>query len=142
VGGAQAAPSQDTALPGPVASEAAPLPVPPPTAMQKVSEMQETELKPPAGGRAVRTELHPATGTTGEGTVVGTADGVVVDVVAGAVVVDEGTVGLDRWAAVGVADEHAQARAPHAATHINAAHRRAPTDLLDRHDSPSAEGRE
>ena len=59
---------------------------PPPTATQNTSEMQDTEVKPPPGGRAVRRcGTSRRAGTTGVGTVVGTAEGgAVVGVVAGA----------------------------------------------------------
>jgi hypothetical protein len=59
---------------------------PPPAATQKVSERQDTEVKPPPGGRVVRTPLQPWAATVGSGTVVGVAEGgavVVVDVVRG-----------------------------------------------------------
>jgi hypothetical protein len=64
---------------------------PPPAARQKTFEMHDTEVNPPTGGRAVRGRDHPAAGTTGVATVVGTAEG---RVVVGALVV----VGADRGA--------------------------------------------
>ena len=54
-------------------------------ARQKTTEMQDTEVKPPAAGSVVAGRDHPTVGTTGVGTVVGTADGKVV-VVGGLVV--------------------------------------------------------
>ena len=47
--------------------------VPPPEATQKVSEMQETEVKPPPGGRVVSAMLHP--GVEGGGDRHGGGDG-------------------------------------------------------------------
>jgi hypothetical protein len=53
---------------------------PPPEATQKVSEMQDSEVNPPPGGRVVSEPLQPGACSTGTGTVVGVADGgVVVD---------------------------------------------------------------
>jgi hypothetical protein len=52
--------------------------------------MQESPLNPPPGGRAVRTELHPAGAPVGMGTVVGAADGGELVVVLGAAVVAVG----------------------------------------------------
>lgn len=49
--------------------------MPPPTAMQKVSDRQESEVNPPPGGTVLRSSVQPAAGLTGVGTVVGTADG-------------------------------------------------------------------
>lgn len=133
-GVAQVAPSQDAATPGPVAADAAPLPVPPPTAMQKVSEMQETELNPPAGGSTVRTLLQPGTGTTGVGTVVGTADrpDAVIEEAAGSDAVVEEETGWDtgRRAAAGAEVEQPQPVEASAATEMTAAHRLAVTDPL------------
>ena len=91
-----------------------PLPfVPPPEATQKVSEMHETEVKPPPGGRVVRGMLHPGMRGAGTGTVVGTAEGVgvVVDVAGTTLVVGRGAGSVARWASVGVAagrPEHPQ----------------------------------
>ncbi len=75
------APSHDTDTPEPVISVDAWPPVPPPSAMQNVSEMHDREEKPPPGGRVVRGEVQPGTVEAGRGTVVGTPDGGAVVVV-------------------------------------------------------------
>jgi hypothetical protein len=54
--------------------------------MQKVSEMQETEVNPPSGGAAVSGSDHPGTAATGVGAGVGWVTGAVVVVVGGTVV--------------------------------------------------------
>lgn len=77
-----------------MSSEGSPL-VPPPAAMQKVSDRHESEVKPPPGGSAVNGSVQPGASRTGAGTVVGTADGgpVVVDIGALVVVVALGAGG-------------------------------------------------
>lgn len=62
--------------------------MPPPTAMQKVSDRQESEVNPPPGGTVLRSSAQPGTGLTGVGTVVGTADGAEVGTDVGAVVLE------------------------------------------------------
>jgi hypothetical protein len=85
-GADQTAPSHDSLTPDPVAnSEGMPL-VPPPAAMQKVFERQDSEVKPPPGGTVLRFSVHPVVGLTGVGTVVGMADGVEVGTEDGVVV--------------------------------------------------------
>ncbi len=86
-----------------------PLPLaPPPEATQKVSEMQETEVKPPPGGRVVSEMLHPGVRGAGIGTVVGMAEGAPVVVGAGAttlvVGVGRGGGSVTLWATAGAVE--------------------------------------
>ena len=85
--GAQVAPSHDETTPGPVDRDTSARLAPPPVAMQNTSEMHDAAVNPPAGGRMVAGRDQPTTGTTGVGTVVGTAEGSVVVVAIGADVV-------------------------------------------------------
>ncbi len=102
-GGDQMAPSHDRATPAPELSAASAWFTPPPTATQSTSDKHERPVIPPAGAKTVAGDDQPGVGTTGAGTVVGTADGtvvvVVVDVVGATVVV---VVAL-RWWRVGAA---------------------------------------
>jgi len=86
--GSQVAPSHDETTPGPVDSDKSATLLPPPAARQNTSEMQEVAVKPPAGGRVVAGRDQPTTGTTGVGTVVGTAEGSVLVVAVGNEVVE------------------------------------------------------
>ena len=82
-GSDQTAPSHDTVTPAPVVSSASPPLVPPPAATQNVSEMHDSEVKPPPGGSEVRAAVQPGGGVTGAGTVVGVAEGARLVVVGG-----------------------------------------------------------
>jgi len=73
--------------PDPVVSLASAVLAPPPTATHRVSEMHDSEVNPPPGGRLVRDPVHPGAWTTGATTVVGVADGRVVVVVGTVLVV-------------------------------------------------------
>ena len=101
--------------PDPVVRVEDPPLLPPPTAMQNVFEMHETEVNPPPGGSVVSGDAHPGACRIGANTVVGTADGnsVVVGPVAG-VVGAARVVGGDRWAAVGAEAVDAQPAASRA----------------------------
>jgi len=84
----QVAPSHEATTPEPVELAASASLEPPPAAIQNTSEMHDSEVNPPAGGSDVAGWDQPAAGTTGDGAVVGTADGRAdVVVVVGAVVV-------------------------------------------------------
>jgi hypothetical protein len=74
--------------------------------MQKVSEMHDTDVKPPPGGNVVSGALHPGTGASGETDVVGPADETgVVEVVDAVEGVATSGAGLFGWRMTGrVAD--------------------------------------
>jgi len=101
-GGDQMTPSHDRETPAPEVSAESAWFTPPPTATQSTSDRHERPVTPPAGAKTVAGEDQPGVGTTGAGTVVGTADGtvvVVVDVVGATVVV----VVVLRWWRIGAA---------------------------------------
>jgi hypothetical protein len=88
--------------------------------MQKVSDRQDTEEKPPPGGRVVTAWVQPGTVGGGTGTVVATPEGfvvVVVEVVAGMV----GNFAGDAFPARPGADEPWEH--PHRSTASTATHR-------------------
>jgi hypothetical protein len=86
--------SHEATTPGPMDSAASAWLEPPPAARQNTSEMHDREVKPPAGGSDVAGWDQPRAGTTGVGTVVGTADGRVVVVGAEDIVVGASEVGV------------------------------------------------
>jgi hypothetical protein len=71
--------------------------------------MHDSEVNPPAGGSDVAGWDQPTAGITGVGTVVGTADGSVVVVGAGAVVDVVSEVGVTWRTSVVAVDAHAEA---------------------------------
>lgn len=85
--------------------------------------MHDTEVRPPPGGNVVRGELHPGTGVTGDGEVVGTAE--TAGVVGVVEVAEEGVVesgaGLFGWRMTGrVAEGVAQEAASRATSTTHA----------------------
>jgi hypothetical protein len=93
--------------------------------------MQDREVNPPAGGSDVAGCDHPTVGTTGVGTVVGTAEGAVVADVDRVDVVGAAAVGATWRTGVEVVDAH-----PATGTRATRVADRARTVSLIRHRAP------
>ncbi len=123
------APSHEATTPGPTESSASASLEPPPAARQNTSEMHDREVNPPAGGNEGTGRDQPMAETTGVGTVVGTADGMVLVVVGELVAVvgvavvgaaDIGVVGVTWRTLVVAVDAQAETAAASSAVRIGA----------------------